>query len=57
VPFKPGVTATPAGPRPFATEQMAPCEYPPRGRLVPCLPSGPTGKILRREGQLPEDFR
>ena len=57
MPLKPGVTAAPAGPRAFATEQMAPCKHPRRVRLVPCLPSGPTGKILRREGQLPEDFR
>ena len=57
MPLKPGVTATPAELRTFAREQMAPQEYPRRVRLVPGLPSRPTARILRREGQLPEDLR
>jgi long-chain acyl-CoA synthetase len=57
VPLKPGMTTTPAEWRAFAREQMAPYKDPRRVWLVPGLPSGPTGKILRREGQLPEDLR
>ena len=57
VALKQGVTATPAELRAFAREQMAPCKYPRRVLLVPGLPRGPTGKILRREGQPPEDLR
>jgi long-chain acyl-CoA synthetase len=57
VPLKPGVTATPAELRAFAREQMALYKDQRRVWLVPGLPSGPTGKILRREGQLPEDLR
>jgi len=57
VALKPGVTATPAEPRAFAREQMAPYKYPRRVWLVSGLPGGPTGKILRREGQPPEDLR
>ena len=55
--LKPGVTATPAELRAFVREQMAPYKYPWRVWLVPGLPTGPTGKILRREGQPPEDLR
>lgn len=62
--LKPGVTATPADLRALAREQMAPYEYPWRVRLVPGLPTGPTGKVLRREGKVlrregqpPEDLR
>lgn len=54
---KPGVTATPAELRAFAREQMAPYSYPRRVWLVPGLPKGPTGKLLRREVQPPEDLR
>ena len=57
VALKPGVTATPAELRASARERMAPYKYPRRVWLVPGLPRGPTGKILRREGQPPEDLR
>ena len=55
--LKPGVTVTSAGLRAFAREQMAPYKYPRPVWLVPGLPSGPASKILRREGQPPEDLR
>ncbi len=55
--LKPGVTAMPAELGAFAREQMAPYKYPRRVWLVPGLPSGPTGRILRREGQPSEDLR
>lgn len=55
--LKPGVTVTSAGLRAFAREQMAPYKYLRPVWLVPGLPSGPASKILRREGQPPEDLR
>ena len=58
VTLKRGAIATPAELRAFAREQMAPYKYPRFVWLVPAgLPKGPTGKILRREVQLPEDLR
>ena len=57
VTLKPGATATPAELRAFAREQMAPYKYPRYVWLVPGLPKGPTGKILRREVQPPEELR
>ena len=57
VKLKPGATATPAELRAFAREQMAPYKYPRYVWLMPDLPKGPTGKILRREVQPPEDLR
>jgi long-chain acyl-CoA synthetase len=57
VALKPGVTATPAELPAFAREQTAPYKYAQRAWLVPGLPRRPTGKILRREGQPPEDLR
>jgi long-chain acyl-CoA synthetase len=57
VTLKPGATATSAELRAFAREQRAPYEYPRYVWLVPGLPKGPTGKILRREVQPPEDLR
>jgi len=54
--LKPGVTATSAELRAFAREQMAPYKYPRPVWLVPGLPS-PASKVLRREGQPPEDLR
>ena len=56
VALKPGATATPADLRAFAREQMAPYKYPRYVWLVPGLPKGPTGKILRREVHPPEEF-
>jgi long-chain acyl-CoA synthetase len=58
VTLKRGAIATPAELRAFAREQMAPYKYPRFVWLVPAgLPKGPTGKILRREVQPPEDLR
>jgi long-chain acyl-CoA synthetase len=57
VTLKPGATATPADLRAFARKQMAPYKYPRHVWLVPGLPKGPSGKILRREVQPPEDPR
>ena len=51
VALKPGATARPADLRAFAREQIAPYKYPRYVWLVPGLPKGPTGKILRREVQ------
>ena len=57
VTLKRGAVATPAELRAFARARMAPYKYPRFVWLVPGLPKGPTGKILRREVQLPEDLR
>jgi long-chain acyl-CoA synthetase len=57
VKLKPGATARPAELRAFARERMAAYKYPRYVWLVPGLPKGPTGEILRREVQLPEDLR
>ena len=57
VTLKPGATATPAELRAFARERIAPYKYPRHVWLVPGLPKGPTGKILRREVQPPKDLR
>ncbi len=54
VALKPGATATPEELRAFARDKMAAYKYPRRVWLVDSLPKGPTGKILRREVQLPE---
>ena len=57
VTLKPGANATPAELRAFARERIAPYKYPRQVWLVPGLPKGPTGKILRREVQPPKDLR
>ena len=57
VTLKPGANATPAELRTFARERIAPYKYPRHVWLVPGLPKGPTGKILRREVQPPKDLR
>ena len=54
VALKPGATATPEELRAFARDKVAAYKYPRRVWLVDSLPKGPTGKILRREVQLPE---
>ena len=54
VTLKPGASATPGELRAFARDRMAPYKYPRRVWLVPGLPKGPTGKILRREVHPPE---
>ena len=54
--LKPGTTATPAELRAFAKERMAAYKYPRHIWLVRELPKGPTGKILHREVQPPQDL-
>jgi long-chain acyl-CoA synthetase len=55
VKLKPGATATPADLRAFARERVAAYKYPRHVWIVDDLPKGPTGKILRREVQPPQD--
>jgi long-chain acyl-CoA synthetase len=55
--LKPGTTATPADLRAFVRDRVAAYKYPRHVWLLPELPKGPTGKILRREVQPPEDLR
>ena len=56
VQLKPGATATPAELRAFARERVAAYKYPRHIWLVQELPKGPTGKILHREVQPPDDL-
>jgi long-chain acyl-CoA synthetase len=56
VKLKPGATATPADLRAFARERVAAYKYPRHVWIVDDLPKGPTGKILRREVQPPQDL-
>ena len=55
VALKPDASATPEELRAFARDKVAAYKYPRRVWLVDALPKGPTGKILRREVQIPED--
>jgi long-chain acyl-CoA synthetase len=57
VTLKPAASATPAELSAFVKERIAPYKYPRYVWIVPDLPKGPSGKILRREVQAPEDFR
>jgi long-chain acyl-CoA synthetase len=57
VALKPGAAATPAELRAFARERVAAYKYPRHVWLVPELPKGSTGKILRREVTPPQDPR
>ena len=54
--LKPGTTATPAELRAFARERVAAYKYPRHVWLLRALPKGPTGKILHREVQPPQDL-
>jgi len=54
--LKPGATATPAELRAFTGERVAAYKYPRHIWLVRELPKGPTGKILHREVQPPQDL-
>ncbi|MDT7620100.1 MAG: long-chain acyl-CoA synthetase, partial [Pseudonocardiales bacterium] len=51
--LKPGATADPTDLRDFVKARVAAYKYPRHIWLVPSLPKGPTGKILRREVQPP----
>ena len=55
VALKPGASATPEELRLWARDRVAAYKYPRRVWLVDALPKGPTGKILRREVQPPEE--
>jgi long-chain acyl-CoA synthetase len=55
VALKPGASAAPAELQAFARERVAAYKYPRRVWLVDALPKGPTGKILKREVQPPEE--
>jgi long-chain acyl-CoA synthetase len=54
--LKPGAAATPAELRAFVRERVAAYKYPRYVWLVRELPKGPTGKILHREVQPPQDL-
>jgi long-chain acyl-CoA synthetase len=56
VQLMPGATATPAELRAFARERVAAYKYPRHVWLVRELPKGPTGKILNREVQPPQNL-
>ncbi len=51
---KPGETVTPQQLRDFVKDQVAAYKYPRLVWLVPALPKGPTGKVLKREIRPPE---
>lgn len=53
VALKPGVAGTPEEIRDFVKRQVAAYKYPRTVHVVPALPKGPTGKILKREIVLP----
>jgi long-chain acyl-CoA synthetase len=55
VALKDGASATPEQLRDYVKDQVAAYKYPRRVWLVDDLPKGPTGKILKREIQIPDD--
>ena len=57
VKLKPTMTATADELRAFVKDRVAPYKYPRHIWIVPDLPKGPTGKILRREVEPPTDIR
>ncbi len=56
VALKPGAEATPEELREYMKEQVAAYKYPRHVWLTDELPKGPTGKILKREIEPPEDL-
>ena len=56
VQLKPGAAATPAELRAFARQRVAAYKYPRHVWFVRELPKGPTGKILHREIQPPQNL-
>ncbi len=54
VAHKEGQEATPEELRAFMKQQVAAYEYPRAICIVGELPKGPTGKILKREAQVPD---
>ena len=57
VTLKPAATATTGELRAFVKDRVAPYKYPRYVWIRPELPKGPTGKILRREVNPPQDLR
>jgi long-chain acyl-CoA synthetase len=57
VALKPATTATTDELRAFVKDRVAPYKYPRYVWIIPDLPKGPTGKILRREVSPPQDLR
>jgi long-chain acyl-CoA synthetase len=55
VALKPGASADPEELKAFVKERVAAYKYPRHVWLVDALPKGPTGKILRRSVQVPEE--
>jgi long-chain acyl-CoA synthetase len=55
VALKPGASAEPDELRNFVKERVAAYKYPRHVWLVESLPKGPTGKILRRSVEVPEE--
>ena len=51
---KPGETVTPQQIQEYVKGQVAAYKYPRRVWLLPALPKGPTGKVLKREISVPE---
>jgi long-chain acyl-CoA synthetase len=57
VALKPAATATTDELRAFVKDRVAPYKYPRYVWIMPDVPKGPTGKILRREVSPPQDLR
>ncbi|MGY1689888.1 long-chain-fatty-acid--CoA ligase [Geodermatophilus sp. SYSU D01105] len=57
VALKPGATADPAELQAWVKERVAAYKYPRHVWLVDALPKGPTGKILRRAVEVPQEVR
>ena len=55
VSLKPGIESTPEEIRAFVKERVAAYKYPRLVWIVEELPKGPTGKILKREIQVPDE--
>jgi len=55
VSLKPGASAEPAELQAFVKERVAAYKYPRHLWVVDALPKGPTGKILRRSVEVPEE--
>jgi long-chain acyl-CoA synthetase len=55
VALKPGASAEPEELQAFVKERVAAYKYPRHLWLVDALPKGPTGKILRRSVEVPEE--
>ena len=55
VALKPGASADPAELQAFVKERVAAYKYPRHVWLVDALPKGPTGKILKREIEVPSE--